>query len=72
MAAILWSHNVSYNPQRHEVTFFSIKQQGNKAIWLIDYYRELYPHKSWIKLAILAIPELASVRNKRHLKFYSL
>lgn len=70
MAAIIWPHNVSYNPKNHSVTFITTKQ-GNEAMSLLDYYRELYPAKSWIELVTLAVPELARIKNIRNLKFYS-
>ena len=72
MATIAWSRNVSYNPTTHSVIFHTVSKQGNTVIAQIDYYRELYPRKSWMELAVLAIPELARVRNKKLLKFYSL
>jgi hypothetical protein len=71
MASIRWPHNVSYNPSSHSITFFVQPKQGNTAISLIDYYRELYPKKSWLELAMLAIPELAGIQQKERLKFYA-
>ncbi|MCX8009135.1 MAG: hypothetical protein N3A54_05570 [Patescibacteria group bacterium] len=72
MNTIRWSQNVSYNPTAHTVIFLTNPKHGNEAMSLIEYYQELYPTKSWLDVATLAIPELARVEDKEDLKFYAM
>lgn len=66
-----WSDDVAYDPTTNTVMFFADPQKGNEAMSMIDYYKELYPEKSWLDVASMAIPELQKVKDKDHLKFYA-
>jgi len=72
MATISWSHNVSYDPNTKKVLFVHTDTDGNEAESMIDYYRELYPAKSWQELLALVVPEFALVGDKNQITFYSL
>lgn len=66
-----WSHDVAYDPATNTVMFFADPKEGNEAMSMIDYYKELYPEKSWLDVASMAIPELQKVKDKDRLKFYA-
>jgi hypothetical protein len=38
----------------------------------MEYLEELYPEKTWLEIACMAVPELKYVKNMSAVRFYSL
>jgi len=69
---VVWKNNVTYETELHHVIFKRIKNARSEVELYMDYLEEMYPEKTYVEIAMIAIPELKQIEQVESLRFFSL